>query len=146
MWLVTPIGFFSIVQKPSDKQNDTLTVRSRLRSDLVALKQQYLPSLGEILESHDTDYQFRAVAPKADVSTAMAKLISNLDYSNFKSEVAKQQGKKRASLYRQVWDVLYKLQTEPAYIEKTPMHLHTSITPWPWPPCWLPKVGWTLLM
>lgn len=30
MWLITPVGFFSIVQKLGDKQNDTLTVRSRV--------------------------------------------------------------------------------------------------------------------
>lgn len=120
MWLVTPIGFFSIVQKPGDKQDDTLTVRSRVRSDLAALKQHYLPSLGTIQENHDTDYRFRAVAPRDEVSAAMSRLVDGLDYSNFKSEVAKKQGHKRASLYHQVWDVLYKLQTEPAFIEKEP--------------------------
>lgn len=31
MWLVTPIGFFSVVQKPGDKQSDTLTVGSRVQ-------------------------------------------------------------------------------------------------------------------
>ena len=41
MWLVTPIGFFSIVQKPGDKANGTLTVRARLRSDLAALNQYW---------------------------------------------------------------------------------------------------------
>ena len=28
MWLITSIGFFSVVQKPGDKQNRTLTARS----------------------------------------------------------------------------------------------------------------------
>lgn len=121
MWLVTPIGFFSIVQKPGDKQNGTLTVRSRVRSDLAALKQHYLPGLGLIQESHDTDYRFRAVAPRSEVSAAMARMVDGLDYSNFKSEVAKKQGHKRASLYHKVWDVLYHLQTDPAFAEKEPV-------------------------
>lgn len=121
MWLITPIGFFSIVQKPGDKQNDTLTVRSRVRSDLAALKQHYLPGLGLIQESHDTDYRFRAVAPRSEVSAAMARMVDGLDYSNFKSEVAKKQGHKRASLYHQVWDVLYHLQTDPAFVEQEPV-------------------------
>jgi len=98
MWLITSIGFFSVVQKPGDKQNGTLTVRSRVRSDLAALKQHYLPGLGPIQESLDTDYRFRAVAPRAEVSAAMARMIEDLDYGNFKSEVAKKQGPKRASL------------------------------------------------
>lgn len=38
MWLITPIGFFSIIQEPGEKQNDTLTVRSQIRSDLAPLK------------------------------------------------------------------------------------------------------------
>jgi ADP-ribose pyrophosphatase YjhB (NUDIX family) len=121
MWLITPIGFFSIVQKPGDKANGTLTVRSRVRSDLAALKQHYLPSLGPIQESHDTDYRFRAVAPRAEVSAAMARLVDNLDYSNFKSEVGKKQGHKRAGLYHKVWDVLYHLQTDPEFAEKDPV-------------------------
>lgn len=121
MWLVTPIGFFSIVQKLGDKKNGTLTVRSRVRSDLAAIKQHYLPGLGTIQESHDTDYRFRAVAPRSEVSAAMARMVDGLDYSNFKSEVAKTQGHKRASLYHKVWDVLYHLQTDPAFAEKEPV-------------------------
>lgn len=121
MWLVTPIGFFSIVQKPGDKKNGTLTVRSRVRSDLAALKQHYLPGLGPIQESHDTDYRFRAVAPRGEVSAAISRQVDDLDYSNFKSEVAKKQGHKRASLYHQVWDVLHHLQTDPAFAEKEPV-------------------------
>lgn len=120
MWLITSIGFFSVVQKPGDKQNGTLTVRSRVRSDLAALKQHYLPGLGPIQESLDTDYRFRAVAPRAEVSAAMARMIEDLDYGNFKSEVAKKQGPKRASLYHQVWDVLYQLQTSPNFVETEP--------------------------
>lgn len=118
MWLITQIGFFSIVQKPSDKQTDTLTIRSRVRSDLVALKQRYLPGLGAIQDSDETDYRFRAVVPRAEVSAAMARMVADLDYSNFKSEVAKKQGNERAGLYHQVWNVLHQLQTDPAYVEK----------------------------
>lgn len=120
MWLITPIGFFSIVQKSGDKQNGTLTVRSRVRSDLAALKQHYLPGLGVIQESPDSDYRFRAVAPRAEVSAATARMVDGLDYGNFKSEVAKKQGHKRAGLYHQVWDVLHKLQTDPAFADKEP--------------------------
>lgn len=118
MWLITPVGFFSIVQKPGDKPKGTLTVRSRVRSDLAALKQHFLTGMGPIQESHDTDYRFRAVAPRSEVSAAMARMVDGLDYSNFKSEVGKTQGHKRASLYHKVWDVLYHLQTDPAFAEK----------------------------
>jgi len=110
MWLITPTGFFSIVQKPTDVVTNTLTVRARVHQDLVALRAQFLPGLGEIEESRHNDYRFRAVAPRAEVTAAMAQMVSHLDYSNFKSQVAKVQGPERAHLYHGVWDVLYQLQ------------------------------------
>lgn len=120
MWLITPIGFFSIVEKPGDKLAGTLTVRARLRNDLAALKQHYLPSLGAVKDSSDTDYRFRATAPRVEVSAAIARLVDGLDYSNFKSEVAKQQGHARSKLYHDVWSVLYKLQTDPTFQKPLP--------------------------
>lgn len=48
MWLVTTFGYFSIVQKHSDRDTDTLTVRCRVRQDMELLKQKYLPNLGPI--------------------------------------------------------------------------------------------------
>lgn len=110
MWLITPTGFFSIVQKPGDAAANTLTVRARVRQDLVALREQFLPGLGEIEESRANDYRFRAVAPRAQVAVALAEMIHRLDYGNFKSQVAKVQGPERAHLYHGVWDVLYRLQ------------------------------------
>ena len=112
MWLITPVGFFSIVQKPSDLAAETLTVRARVRGDLDALRDQFLPGLGSIEESKTNDYRFRAVAPRSEVAAAMASLINQLDYQNFKGQVAKVQGPARANLYHHVWDVLYRLQAD----------------------------------
>ena len=67
MWIMTTIGFFSIVQKPEDKHGEMLTIRSRVKSDLIALRDQYLPSLGPIATNVGTDYQYRASAPQTDV-------------------------------------------------------------------------------
>jgi len=113
MWLITPVGFFSVVRKPTDTENKTLTVRARVRSDLEALKAQFLPELGAIQESQVNDYRFRATAPQAAVAAAMARLVEHLDYANFKDEVKKRQGAARAHLYHEVWDVLYRLQRGP---------------------------------
>lgn len=110
MWLLTPLGFFSIVRKPDDLKADTLTVRARVRTDLERLKAEVLPELGEIRESSHTDYRFRAQAPREAVSVAMVRLVQRLDYGNFKNEVARQQGHARADLYHDVWEVLYRLQ------------------------------------
>ena len=110
MWLMTPIGFFSIVQKPGDRRAGTLTVRARVRADLAALKAQFLPTLGPIREGTGTDYRYRATAPTVDVSSAFARMLGAIDYSNFKDEVAKVQGDPRAHLYHEVWGVLAQLQ------------------------------------
>ncbi|MEY8689598.1 MAG: hypothetical protein AB9M53_06930 [Leptothrix sp. (in: b-proteobacteria)] len=111
MWLITPIGFFSIVQKPGDAEAGTLTVRARVRADLEALRSQFLPELGGITESRNTDYRFRASAPREAVALAAANQVRQLDYSNFKSEVARQQGHARAARYHDVWATLLPLQT-----------------------------------
>lgn len=110
MWLITPVGFFSMVRKPTDTKTQTLTVRARVRSDLEALKAQYLPELGEIQDCAANDYRFRAVASQAAVAQAMARLVQDLDYSNFKDEVARRQGRSRSDLYHDVWSVLCRLQ------------------------------------
>jgi hypothetical protein len=110
MWLITPIGFFSIVEKPSDKAGQTLTIRARVREDLQMLQRTCLPSLGPILDQVGTDYPFRATAPKRDVSEAIAQLVSAVNYPNFKNEVAKKQGHKRAEAYHDVWADLAKLE------------------------------------
>jgi 8-oxo-dGTP pyrophosphatase MutT (NUDIX family) len=127
MWLITPIGFFSIVQKPGDVAADTLTIRSRVRSDLEALRQHHLPHLGAITESKTHDYRFRAVAPRAEVAQAMAEMVKQLNYSNFKSHVAKTQGNPRSHLYHKVWDLLCDLQTEPSrYSTAAPASPHAA--------------------
>lgn len=115
MWLITPIGFFSIVQKSGDKATDTLTIRAHVRSDLVALQELYLPGLGPVQESSNTDYRYRAKASRNEVAAAVAHFVRGLDYGNVKSAVAKTQGQKRSSLYHTVWDVLHKLQFDPGY-------------------------------
>lgn len=112
MWLMTRYGFFSIVEKPADRDDGMLTVRARVRGDLDALRKHVMPGLGLIAEQAGTDYRFRARALRVDVSAALAKLAGELDYSNFKDEVALKQGKGRAAVYGKVWDVLYGLQSE----------------------------------
>ena len=115
MWLLTPHGFFSVVEKPDDAARGSLTVRARVRSDLDSLRSAVLPELEPIEESESTDYRYRARAPRAAVAAAMARLVETLDYSNFKSAVADRQGAQRAKLYHDVWDVLYRMQSNPAF-------------------------------
>src|SRR5215813_4546390 len=110
MWLMSPVGFFSIVCKPDDIAGGTLTIRARAKADLEALRRDYLPGLGAIVEGGGTDYPYRAKGPRNEIAEAVAHLVREIDYSNFKDEVAARQGKRRADKYGLVWRALYDLE------------------------------------
>ncbi|WP_209442229.1 NUDIX hydrolase [Neoroseomonas oryzicola] len=114
MWLITSFGFFSVVQKPGDKAEGSLTVRARVAGDLDRLRSEFLPSLGPTKEHAGTDYRYRARAPRGDVAVALANIAMSIEYGNFKDEVAKRQGKTRAATYGKVWDVLFGLKADEA--------------------------------
>jgi ADP-ribose pyrophosphatase YjhB (NUDIX family) len=129
MWLITPTGFFSIVCKPGDVKAGTLTIRARVKSDLEALRQQCLPSLGKVTENEGTDYPYRAKAKRSEVAKALAQMVEQLDYDNFKNEVAEKQGHRRAKVYHGVWDVLYDLEKKTASASKAaPKSKKTTLT------------------
>jgi len=111
MWLITTTGFYSIVEKPWDKQGGTLTVRARAKADLESLRAAGLPELGDVKEDTDADYRFRAQAPKAAVSRAVRAQVDAIDYDNFKTAVGKRQGRNREHVYHDVWGALHQIQS-----------------------------------
>ena len=117
MWIITPVGFFSIVQKPDDIRQHTLTVRARDQADLDALRKYYLPSLGEISAGAGTDYRFRAKALRSEVAAAMSALVEDIEYDNFKSEVRRRQGPLREAIYYLVWEALQEIQERRQLVE-----------------------------
>lgn len=110
MWLMTDFGFFSIVQKADDLDADTLTVRSRARQDMENLQSRHSLFVTPIQESSNSDYRYRAKAKREDVAKAIAATAQSINYSNFKSRVAKTQGDERADVYHDVWSALLPLQ------------------------------------
>lgn len=108
MWLLTSIGFFSVVAHHGDRH--TVLVRSRAREDLEALRRHYLPDL-EILEHAGADYRYRALLDRMEWEYAIQRITSDIDYANFKDAVAERQGPERASLYSRVWTALRELQS-----------------------------------
>ena len=112
MWMLTNIGFFSIIERPEDIERKLVTIRARVRSDLETLKKLYLPEMGQITESVETDYRYRARAVKRDLHKAMHKLVDGISYRNFKDEVCATQGLERADLYAEVWATHYKMQRD----------------------------------
>ena len=107
MWIFTPFGFFSVVQKHG---NHFLTIRARVREDLDRLRTQYLPELSPTVEGAGSDYRYRATVPHEQLALAMAAIVRDIGYANFKSAVAESQGPQRAAVYHEVWDALWQLE------------------------------------
>ena len=110
MWLVTTFGFYSVVEKPRDRERGTLTVRARAREDLEALRAKYLPALGEVAEDESADYRFRAQALREHVVEAFAQAVRDIDYDNFKEAISRRQGWRRERIYHDAWNAFMAIQ------------------------------------
>ena len=111
MWIFTNVGFFSAVQKPG---TDFLTIRARVRDDLDALREKYLPELSPTIDHAGTDYPWRATVPHKAFAAALSQLVMDIDYSNYKNEVAARQGNERAHRYGRVWAALHDMAEGPS--------------------------------
>ena len=111
MWIITPLGFFSVVRKKGDTH---LTVRARVAQDLDRLRERYLPDLSSTRAGAGTDYPYRASVSARSWALALSDMGRDIDYSNFKDEVARVQGHARAHVYANVWTALMGLEKQPA--------------------------------
>ncbi len=105
MWVFLPEGVFSITEHPGHA--DQLQVRARVRADLMALRVRIREVNGvgfapRIRVSFDTDYPFRFYVAKEKFAPLFAKLVSAIDYSNFKNACPRD----RQSIYLRVWSLL----------------------------------------
>lgn len=122
MWVFTKHGFFSAVcarQGSGEHGNpvdpNRIMVRARVAAHLEALKKRFPDQLGpcEIQEFAGSDYAVRIFVAKSVWSQVLAGLAEETDYDNFKSEVARHQGRAGAAYERSlhdVWSVMYRLQ------------------------------------
>jgi len=122
MWLFTKYGFFSAVcaragngsrRQPIDPER--IMVRARVREHLQQLRVRFDGLLGgcEIREFAGSDYAFRIFVEKNVWRRIISELADEIDYDNFKSEVARHQGASGAAYeqsLRAVWLVMYELQ------------------------------------
>lgn len=105
MWIFTPEGFFSVVQKPQDRKKGTLTVRTRNRQDMNALVANHFPD-AKPWEVKHSDYEWRIRVKKAAWAQAVSRMAMDIDYANFKDEVTRRQGWDRHDVYLRVWQAL----------------------------------------
>lgn len=111
MWILMPSGgFISAVKKPDDEGRGTLTVRARVRDDLVELREHYLPEMSAIREGGGTDYPYRAKAKVEEFAQACAAMARAVEYQNYKGHVAVVKDKARANVYGRLWSTLLGLE------------------------------------
>jgi len=105
MWVFTRYGFYSAIKKQGQ-----VHVRARLASHLEALKRRFAVK-AKIHKSTDADYKFRMLVEPAEWARLAEALADELDYSNFKSEVLRNQGHTpyEEALHK-VWATMHKLQ------------------------------------
>lgn len=108
MWIFTQFGFFSLVQHRA--KPETLLVRGRVKSDLVAFAHRCRLPASSVIELDDADYRFRIEVPRAVAAEALEKATGEIDYDNFKDRVAETQGHGRADVYLRVWSDVRRLK------------------------------------
>lgn len=119
MWLMTTIGFFSVVINERDHDWQTFQIRARARTDL----ENFLRAAGdlddaealgvkalEIIDTPHADYPHRVICPRAILADVVNVLIAKIDYANFKDAVEQRRGKGHAKAYLKVWSALHDLE------------------------------------
>jgi hypothetical protein len=108
MWLITKLGFYSIVQDFDSA--DILHVRARVAGDL----ERVLAATGidkPVTTTPDADYRYRVAVSRDELLRLLAVLGNAIDYPNFKNEVARHAEQRgRLPAYHEVWHTLQTLQ------------------------------------
>ena len=124
MWLFTKYGFFSAVcarqvdgKHGRDVDPKRIMVRARVRKHLEELQKRFPDLVGDckVQEFTGSDYAYRIFVDKTVWSQVLVSLNEELDYDNFKSEVARFQGQDGDAYERslhKVWAVMHRLQKQ----------------------------------
>lgn len=106
MWIMTTIGFFSIV-KDREARDDTMLVRARTKRDAEAFLKAVSGSAGStelyVLETPKADYPFRVRCPRRTVQVFIHEYIDDLDYGNFKAMI---RSVPHMKAYATIWQIL----------------------------------------
>src|SRR6202158_3679584 len=105
MWIMTTTGFVSLVHK--DCHADELLVRARRPRDI-----QRLLTGARVTKNTSADYLYRTTAKRVDLALALANVVDDINYGNFKSAVADE---RLHDAYFQVWAALARLQRPAPY-------------------------------
>jgi hypothetical protein len=117
MWIFSIHGFYSIASasKPGGSlDRERVMVRARCKDHLRNLQKRFATLAGvEIATMPHRDYRYRLIVPKNVWVKVVSELAEEQEWSNFKNQVAKHQGKAGAPYARalhEVWEIMYRLQ------------------------------------
>lgn len=113
MWTAFPGGFVSVVEKPADQGNDTLTVRARDKKSLAAyltIARGVEVSVKSIKLNIATDYPYRAAITREEGDRAALAIMHAITYDNFKNEAKRVRGAAYAGVLGRVWTALLGLE------------------------------------
>ena len=109
MWIVSKNGFFSVVEKPGDRERGVLTVRGRILEDMEWFKDN-ISWESEIVSTPKADYGYRMQVARQQFEQALLAMARDIDYANFKGnfsgEPEYEDKENRAQIYFRVWDSL----------------------------------------
>ena len=117
MWLCSRDSFLSIVSKGCAPTE--LLVRARRKNDI----EKVFPS-ATVTRNTGTDYLYRAVIPRGAVKQALAAMVDQIDYPNFKDSV---EDRSLHAAYVSVWCAMAGLQHPPPEIERA-THARSALT------------------
>jgi hypothetical protein len=106
MWMVTPLGAFSVRCSPADIRNGTLTIESKVRTDLEALAAAVLPTACPIVEVLSKSRGYMIRCGRGEVALALATLAMDLNYDNFVEKFTDQQGSSRTEGHEPLWQAI----------------------------------------
>jgi hypothetical protein len=106
MWMVTPLGAFSVRCTRADQVNGTLTIEAKERSDLEALIAAVLPTACPIVEVISRRRGFMTRCSRGEAALALATLVMDLDYEDVITEFAEQQGSDRTEGHQTLWQTI----------------------------------------
>jgi hypothetical protein len=122
MWVFATTGFYSAVcprteeGRGSEIETDKIMVRARVRGHIEALQARF-PTLrgAELIETQHADYRYRIIVPKEAWVDAVAVMIQEQTYTNFKNAAAESQGADDDGYVRslhETWSVMHRLQQQ----------------------------------
>lgn len=109
MWIFTEGGFVSAVKKPQD--NGLISVRAR---DKVSLQPLEELTGQPIIRTPDGDYPYRIFVEQAEFASWVTKAALDIDYSNFKSRMAKLRDYRYLNALHDVWAAMTRVEDERA--------------------------------